>query len=416
LPRLPLALLPLVALVPAALPAGELDLRGAASARALVVEGQRSWIEGGYGRLTEGAESSADALPAFRGRVHLGLDWRPSPAWLFRVHGTLQGEPEASLGQTAGLVEAFAQLRADLDVRTALRVRAGLFFPPTSLENTDPLWQSPYTITLSAWNTWIGEEVRLTGLDAQLSRDLGGSRLEVAAAAFAFAEPSGALVAWRGFGMGDRLTTLGEFLPLPPLRSLERGGAFADQTHAGTRPIDELAGRVGWHARARWSHGESALVQAAWTENGGDRGLHSGQYSWDTRYGQAGLQIGLGPRAVFVAEGALGTTTMGPQVAGGPYVDVQFRTGYALVSWMGGAFRLSARADAFENRDRDLTAEPDQDSGWAVTTAGFWSPRKWIRLGVEYLVLRSDRPAAQYSGDDPDTDAKRLVGELRLMF
>ena len=38
-------------------------------------------------------------------------------------------------------------------------------FLPTSRENVDPLWQSPYTLTLSSLNTWIGEEVRLAGLD-----------------------------------------------------------------------------------------------------------------------------------------------------------------------------------------------------------------------------------------------------------
>jgi hypothetical protein len=414
--RRALAALALIAVSGSVVGAGELDLRGALSARGLVVEGQRSWIEGGYGRLTEGAESSSDALPAFRGRVQLGLDWRPTPAWLFRVHGTYQGEPEDSRGHAAGLTEAFAQLRLELDVRTTLRLRAGLFFPPTSLENVDPLWQSPYTITLSAWNTWIGEEVRLTGFDSQLTRDLGGSRLDVAAAAFAFAEPSGALLAWRGFGLGDRLTTVGEFLPLPPLRSFEPGEAFADQTGKGTRPIDDLAGRVGWHARARWSHGEKTLVQAAYTQNGGDRRLHSGQYSWDTHYGQAGFQVPLGAKALFVAEGAIGTTTMGPQQPGGPFVDVRFRTGYALLTWTVAGFRLTARADGFENRDRDGTAEPNGDSGWAVTAAGFWKPAKWVRLGLEYLVLRADRPAAQYSGDDPDTDARRLLAELRLLF
>jgi hypothetical protein len=43
-----------------------------------------------------------------------------------------------------------------------------MYFPQPSRENVDPLWSSPYTITLSALNTWIGEEVRLTGLEAAL--------------------------------------------------------------------------------------------------------------------------------------------------------------------------------------------------------------------------------------------------------
>jgi hypothetical protein len=84
-------------------------------------------------------------------------------------------------------------------------------------------------------------------------------------------------------------------------------------------------------------------------------------------------------------------------------------------SWIEGGYgRLTEGAES--SSDAMPTAEPDGDSGWAVTAAGFWAPAKWLRLGLEYLVLRADRPAAQYSGDDPDTDARRLLAEVRLVF
>ena len=107
---------------------------------------------------------------------------------------------------------------------------------------------------------------------------------------------------------------------------------------------------------------------------------------------------------------------MGPAVPGGPQVQVRFRTGYALLSWAKGAWRLSGRVDGFDNDDRDGTAEPDEESGWAWTAAAFWKPRDFVRLGLEYVSVRGDRPAAAFSGADPDAHGRRALFELRLLF
>lgn len=397
--------------------AQSVEVQGVAAGRIFAVEGQTSWTEGGYGRLTEGAGGAQDSRAGLRGRLHLGVDFKLSETLRLHAHGTLQGEPSSSRGQRGGLVEAFLQYQPELSPRTTLRFRGGLFFPPTSLENTDPLWQSPYTVTLSALNTWIGEEERFTGLDAQLRRKIGqDDRFELAGAAYAVNDSAGTLVAWRGWALGDRLTTLGEVLPLPPLSTLKPGGAFADQRGDGTFPIDELDGHVGWQARARWTRPGRALVQAAYTDNMGDRKLHRGQYSWATRFAQAGVELRFATTLTLAAEGAWGDTGMGPDEPGGPHVDVRFRVGYALLSWTARGVRLTARIDAFRNRDTDGTAEPDGESGWSFTTAAFWQPRAFVRVGVEYLEIRSARPAAAFSGADPDTDARRGLAELRLRF
>lgn len=391
---------------------GELDVLGAVSLRGVVADGRTSWLDGGFGRLGEDGSGTRTTL---RGELHLGVDWSPSTTWLVHAHGVAHGEPSSYAGQRAGLTEAFVQFRPELTPATALRFRAGLFFPPTSLENADPLWQSPYTITLSALNTWIGEEVRLTGIEGALQRRGTSGRLELAGTVFVANDPSGALLAWRGWTLGDRLTTVGEVLPLPPIESFRPGGAFASQRDDGTRPIDELDSRPGYATRARAAFGDALRVQAAFTDNPGNRRLQRGQYSWETRFGQAGLELRLGPQVTLVAEGALGDTGMGPAVAGGPQVQLRFRVGYALVSWSRGAWRLSARVDRFENEDRDATAEPDDESGWAVTTAAFWKPSRFVRLGIEYADVRGDRPATVLAGS-PDGDDRRGVLELRLAF
>ena len=393
------------------------EAHGVAAGRIYETVGQAPWTSGGYGRLTEGAEGPSDTRAGLRGRLHLGLDLKLSETLRLHAHGTLQGEPSSSRGGLGGLVEAFLQYQPELTPRTTLRFRAGLFFPPTSLENTDRLWQSPYTITLSALNTWIGEEMRLTGLEAQLQGKIGrDDRLDLSGAVFGVNDPAGTLLAWRGWAFGDRLTTLGEALPLPPLASFAPGGAFADQRPDGTVPTDELDQRVGWQARARWARPGVALVQGAYTDNGGDRGFYRGQYSWHTRFAQAGFQIRLGKTLTLVAEGAAGDTGMGPDEPGGAHVDVRFRVAYALASWARKSVRFSVRVDGFRNEDQDGTAEPDDERGWSFTAAGFWKPRSFVRLGVEYVDVRASRPAARFSGADPDTDARRGQAEVRLQF
>ena len=410
----PRALLAFACCFAASSQAGELLVDGVVSARGMRVEGQRSWLEGGFGRLGESGGGARDAEFAARGQAHLGLDWRPSLEWLVHAHAAALAKPARARGRDAGLVEAFVLYRPELDARLSLRVKAGSYFPQTSRENVERLWSSPYTITLSALNSWIGEEVRLTGLEAGLVRKGDEDEFQLHAGGFGANDSSGTVLAWRGWAMGDRLVTLGEALPLPSLRSFRPDGAFASQRGDGTRPIDELDGRVGWNARARWERRDAVLLQAAFLDNRGDRDLHRGQYAWRTRFFQAGLELRLAKGLRLIAEAADGTTGMGDRTLA--HVDVDFRAGYALVPWASGPLRLSARYDRFRNRDRDGTTEPNGEDGDAVTLAAFFSPRSFLRLGAEYLDLRAQRPAALHSGFDPDTNARRATLELRLLF
>ena len=402
--------------LPLPLHADGLDVLGALAIRGVWTRGQATWLERGFGRLTEGAGGAAESASTFRGQAHLGFDWNPSLTWLVHAHGVLQGEPGSYEARRGGLTEAFVQFGPELTQETALRFRAGIFFPQTSFENVEPLWQSPYTLTLSALNTWTAEELRLTGLDAAVVRKNGrGDRFELSGSVFGLNDTSGALIAWRGWSLGDRLTTIGETLPLPRLGTFAPGGAFAAQ-RSGTRPVDELDGRLGWQVRGRWTRPGSAGLRIAYLDSRGDRRLHRGQYSWETSFVTAGAEVHLGSAWTLVAEAAQGDTGMGPERPGGPHVDVRFRTAYGLVSWGREKGRVSVRLDGFRNRDRDGTAEPDQESGRAWTVAAFWRAAKAVRLGVEYLDVRAQRPAAAFSGEDPDTDARRAVVELRFLF
>lgn len=393
---------------------GELRLEAALVGRLGSVESGRSWLDGGFSRLGESGGSGGDARTFGRGQAHVGLDWRPSEVVRVFAHGVARAQPPGVATADAGLVEAFVSWAPQPSPGLTLRFKGGLFFPQTSRENVDPLWQSRYTLTLSALNTWIGEEVRLLGVESgAVFRAEGGSALELAGALFGGNDTAGTLLAWRGWALGDHLVGPGDRLPLPPLRTLGDGGPFAAQRDDGTRPVDELDGRPGVFARARWDRPGAVLLQASWYDNRGDRALHRGQYAWRTRWAQAGLELRRGGLRL-IAEGARGQTGMGER--SGPHVDVDFEAVYALASWGTERVRLSARYDAFEIEDRDGTAEPGDERGHAWTFAALWRPWTRLRLGIEWSEVVGERPAAADSGFDPAAGGRRGSVELRLLF
>lgn len=402
-----------LSLLPQAGSAQTVPVDGIFWGRAIATEGRPSWLQGDFGRLSEGASSPGDRDATFRGSAQVGLGWKPGERFRLHVHGVAWAEPAADGGTRAGVTEAFAQFREELSPGTSVLARVGLLFPGTSRENVGPLWSSPYTLTLSALNTWTAEELRLTGLEALVTVPLLGGEAQLAGTAFGVNDTLGALLAWRGWTMSDRLTSLGEVLPLPALTSLTAGGGFAEQRDDGTRPFEELDGRLGWQARARWERPGRAVIDLAALDNRGDRLLHRGQYSWQTRFWSAGGELHLGS-FTLAGEAASGDTGMGRRDA--IHVDVDFRAGYLLASWASGKARLTARYDRFENVDRDGRAEPNDDRGEGWTFAGFWSAGERVRIGIEWLDVRADRPAAAASGFDPNTDGRRLAFETRLTF
>jgi hypothetical protein len=404
----------IAAMAPSVL-AGELELHGFGAARGIGVGGQPPWLEGGFGRLTEGADAPGESAFTGRALLHAGLDWKPTDTFLLHLHGLARAEPSAAGGQRLGVPEAYAVFRPGLSPTVSLQVKGGLFFPGTSLENTDRLWASPYTITFSALNTWIGEELRLTGLETRLLWSDGRDTLHAGGTAFAASDTPGALVAWRGWSLGDRLTVVAERLPLPPLASLRPGGSFSAQRDDGTRPIGELDDRLGFMVRGGWERRDRAALQAAYFDNRGDRGLHEGEYAWDTRFWVAGARLEPGGGVTLLGEVLFGRTAMG-ETAPAAFVDTDFATAYAMISWQRSSLRLSARFDWFRNEERDGVAEDESEDGKALTIAAFWTPVERLRIGAEILTIAAQRPAAAQSGADPDTDAWKATLEARLFF
>jgi len=308
--------------------------------------------------------------------AHLGVDYAPVQ-WLM-LHAS---------GTEDGLIEAHATVRKEFGLDD-VQLRAGQFFLPTSRENRDDNWASPYTIGFSSINAWIGEEVRPIGVDLQYRHiTSGGHTLAGGVTAFRGNDTMGTLLAWRGWPHGDRLSALGETVRLPDLDTLSRDGPFGKQRDAGTQPFgSDLDGHTGWSARLRYGP-----VQYTYVDNAGDRALYGDQYSWETRFHLIGASFGNDDRLSASAEWMLGETYMG---IGDPFVEAGFSSAYLLLSQKVGRNRFSARYELFSVTEEDHSAaENNSESGRAWTLTWLCDVTQHLRAGAEFLQVAGHRSA-----------------------
>ena len=375
------------------------DVTGYVAAAGSHTTGPPSWLDGDFGRLDTGGDTSE--LAAF---AHVGIDWRPA-SWL-ELHAS---------GTQDGLIEAQVDVRKEIAF-DEVRVRAGAFFLPTSRENRGDNWSSPYTLSFSALNTWIGQEVRPIGADLQYRHtSRSGHAVTFGGTAFRGNDTMGTLLAWRGWTVGDRLAAYGEALPLPPLGSLEDDGPFFRQSDDGTQPIGEdLDGNTGFSGRVRYSIPQRGNLQYTFVDNAGDRVLHGDEYSWQTRFHLVSGEIGDPERLIVASEWLTGDTLMG---IGDPYVAARFWAAYLLASAKSGRNRWSARYDLFHAADEDHTAaENNDESGRSWTFTWMFDVTARLRATAEFTQVTGNRPAAQQYGFDPSTTGHSFLVEARWGF
>jgi len=304
-------------------------LQGFLAARGYNTSGQPSWMTDGFGRFDTNSKGVADA--------QLGIDWQPVKHILVHAHGLARAEPSENRGRRSGLVDAYIESDWDFG-RHEFLVRAGQNFLGTSRENVADLWTSPYTITYSTLNSWIANEVRPIGVTGEWRLLTSSAVITTSATAFRGNDTMGALLAWRGWTSGNRLSVFNEVLPLPPLQSLRR--VFVHQRN-GTVPIEQdLDGRTGYAARVRYSLPERFSMQLTRVDNEGDRALHRGEYAWRTPFYVAGADLHVA-NATLASEWMEGKSGMGDPLR--TAIDIHFYSGYLLGSCKLAKETLSAR-------------------------------------------------------------------------
>ena len=309
-----------------------------------------------------GVPLDEDALSA---QVQLGVDWRPAPAIGAHVHLLARNDADGSRRGRVGVVEAFVEANANFGT-DRLRVLGGAFFLPTSRENIDALWESPYTITPSALNSWLGEEFRPVGVDVSWRHRLRRSgAFTGGATVYRGNDTFGALPIDRGWALTDRWALLGEHVRV--------------NDRLFTSVSAETDGRLGWSARGKWNNDRGA-IQITRIDNRSDARQYGDLLNWATRYNIAGADYSFGSWTV-VGEAAWGTTAVERRSG---RRSSPIRSSYLLVSRRFSNMRASVRVDEFRGRSYSE----------ALTAALFWEPHARLRAGIEGIVAEGEERLA----------------------
>lgn len=365
-------------------------------------ETEESWLDGGFGKTawSDGDLRLSQAV----------LEWRPSFSFTTGAVVSLQYQDGVHPG--VDLNEAYLRLKAPPMNAGRLSARIGLFYPPVSLEHPGIGWTTQDTITASALNTWIGEEVKVGGLEASFARDVGGHALSATGAVFGWNDTSGTLLTFRGWALGETRAGSQSKLPLSPLSPF-MATKQADETY----PVLELDGRAGYYGRLEWRPPAPITLDVFHYDNAGNRiAVEDLQWAWETRFTTIGVDWEAGERTRVAAQAMTGETLMGfrtPEI----WVDMGFRAAYVLASHEVAGNTLTGRLDWFDTDDRSWVAIDNNDEeGWAATAAWRRALHDHADLLVEAQHVSSERPSRRLAGDDPQQDEFVLQTALRLHF
>ncbi len=348
-----------------------------ADLRLVAPAGERSWLDGGLGKFRFGETQPS---PDFRVTEAVG---QATLAVADDIHAVavLRIEPEQR--SFVDVLESYVAWRPQAVGDWRWSVKAGAFFPQLSLENTDLGWTSPYTLTPSALNTWVGEELRTIGGEGTLSHAMPWGTVALTGALFCCNEPAGTLIADRGWALDDRPTGLFERIREPDATLR----LFGETPPGRAGLFQDIDGHVGWYGGADWDVtgvGHAAVLRY---ENRADpRAATSGDQAWATAFWSVSFKTRILETALL-AQALSGETSVGSP--GGPLHTTDFRSAFVLASYDLGDWRISARAEAFATRNSD-GALLDED-GHAFTGAVNWNPRDWLRLTAELIALHSRR-------------------------
>lgn len=346
-----------------------------------------SWLEGGNGKLR--FDDGHDGLVFSRAFI----DYRGRIAPTLNAHVVVDAVDDVS--SRIDLTEAFLEWRPVPRTAWRLRSRVGAFYPRLSVENTDAGWSSAYGLSSSVINTWIGEELRAVGAELRATRGFArwpGHSVTLEGGAFYGNDPTGALLAWRGWAAHDRQTGLFSTLPTPPVSAIEPW-APEGQPLPKYDPFTEIDHDPGFYAGAEW-HWEGRLrVKAFHYDNHADPEAETAaeEYAWQTWFDHVGAELELPCRTALIGQWIGGSTRMGADLGPWRVQDVDFDAAFVTLTRGGDRHRFSLRYEWFDVRpfeDPDYLTNRDDGSAWAASWLFQVTPR--VRVGAEYLAIATD--------------------------
>src|SRR5712671_2676849 len=262
------------------------------------------------------------------------------------------------------------------------RTRVGAFYPPISLENRAIGWQSPYTVSTSGINTWIGEEVRVYGVEQSMSLTATPARRFDAAlivGAFMWDDPMGALIFLRGWALHDRETAVFGSLP-------SSFGGTSFKTMGFNHEID---GRVGYYAGAEYKYGTHVARLLHYDKRGDPSQSNDSGSAWLSRFNSFGWRYELPTHTTFIAQGLKGNTAVGAGPDGRGALIADYWSYFFLASQQYRQHRFTARYDRlYVDSTRGANLFLTDQTAIAWTFAYLWDFSRSWQVAVESLQIR----------------------------
>jgi len=310
-----------------------------------------------------------------------------------------------------GIVESYLRYEYRLSEHQKITARMGRVIPPVSLEHPETAWSTRYTITPSAINTWIGEEIRPAALEMKYRYDYASfSHIEFIVAPFSGNDSSGSLLAWRGWALHDYQSTLGSRVRF----SKYTPESIAPQGRWG-EPFKEIDGYLGVYTKIGWTLNPQWRTEGFYSNSFADHDFNDikNEYPWSTVLGNLSLQYTPVSEWVFAFQGMSGNTRMGKSSRSG--VNNDFNSWYFLLSYLYDAHRITVRYDDFRVIDLDKHPEDINESqGNAVTIAYLLHQSEFHIIGLEYLGITSKRKIHKHYPEDIDDDLYQLMYRLNF--
>ena len=389
-------------------------------ARVGVSDAEASHRDRGVGLLRLGGKDTDTAglgekarLSGYLGQLGLQFTGRMGPytSYMVELNSQLDGHERTGLS----VPEAFISHEARWHT-AALRFRAGFLIPPVSLEHPGRAWSTFFTLTPSAINSWIGEEIRGTGFEGRYSLRLAQKkRLSVTLGTFMGNDTAGQLLSWRGWAMHDRQAGYGD-------RTRFRGNRFLTSpqffgfTNPYARPFLEMDENWGMYGSVNLETTRTRFSYLAW-DNRADRTERekSKLFGWDTQFQAVGWRYEPVDRRFMVqGQWMRGSNRMG---GGHPArVENDYNAWYVLFSKPSRFARFTLRYDDFWVKDHDIyrTFDPNGQDGRAVTFAVVKSLNKQSDLVGEVVNMVSNRPGNALLG--ADTHLEQTQWQLAWRF
>jgi hypothetical protein len=384
--------------------AADFSVEGYGDARVIAPADETTWYNGALGKTRWGGDKSPD--------------WQISELFA-QARAQITSEISAVLGVRASpgqrsfveALEAYVKWRPVSTTNWRFELKAGAFFPPVSLENDEIGWTSTWTLTPSAINSWVGDELRTIGSEAMVEYRQDERTISLRGAIYEANDPAGVLIAEHGWTFDDKPTGLFDHPRIPDVEATALGEEIPDHT----TEFQEIDHRPGYYAGATWDEKGIVKVSVLRYDNRADPTAKAyDTIAWDTKFWSVGAATEIWG-FTLMAQGMKGSTYIEPS----PTFESEtyFNAAYGLVGYDFGEWRLAGRYDRFYNsQENDGPKLPWAESGHAYTLALSWLPYEWLRMTAEFLTISSTRSQRTFEHINPHQIENQAQLSARVYF